>query len=107
MLVTVKNVTMRDGAEEFEIRSAAQIVDVGEDIHGKELTSLVIVPADAPAVPGKRKGRVRVGTPMSAAVTTSSGSMSRHSKSGDSYAVHSKRRRARTGSARESTEHFP
>jgi hypothetical protein len=52
MLVTVKNVTMRDGPEDFEIRSAAQIVDVGEDVHGKELTSLVIVPTDAPAVRG-------------------------------------------------------
>jgi hypothetical protein len=56
MLVTVKNVTMRDGAEEFEIRSAAQIIDVGTDIHGKDLTSLVIVPTDAPAV-SSRSGR--------------------------------------------------
>ena len=64
MLVTVKNVTMRDGPEDFEIRSAAQIVDVGEDVHGKELTSLVIVPTDAPAVRGTRKGRANVRMPI-------------------------------------------
>ena len=35
MLVTVKNVTMRDGPEGFEIRSQAEVVEVGEDITGK------------------------------------------------------------------------
>ena len=65
MLVTVKNVTMRDGPEGFEIRSAAEVVDVGEDINGKVLTSLVIVPTDAPAAVGKkRKGRPNVATPI-------------------------------------------
>ena len=66
MLVTVKNVTMRDGPEGFEIRSAAEIVEVGEDINGKVLTSLVIVPTDAPAATGQRRGRGRkdVTTPI-------------------------------------------
>jgi hypothetical protein len=66
MLVTVKNVTMRDGPEGFEIRSAAEIVDVGEDINGKVLSSLVITQTDAPAAvgKGKRGGRPNVGTPI-------------------------------------------
>ena len=65
MLVTVKNVTMRDGSEGFEIRSAAEVVEVGEDINGKVLSSLVILPTDAPAaVGGKRKGRTNVATPI-------------------------------------------
>ena len=64
MLVTVKNVTMRDGPEGFEIRSAAEIVEVGEDINGKVLTSLVIVPTDAPvSAPRKGRGRPNVGGP--------------------------------------------
>ena len=66
MLVTLKNVTMRDGPEGFEIRSAAEVVEVGEDINGKAITSLVIVPTDAPAVTGQRRGRGRkdVTTPI-------------------------------------------
>ena len=65
MLVTVKNVTMRDGPEGFEIRSAAEVVEVGEDATGKTLTSLVIAPTDAPATPAKKKGgRVSVGVPI-------------------------------------------
>src|SRR4029077_18741393 len=55
MLVTVKNVTMRDGTEGFEIRSQAEIVEVGEDITGKAITSLVITQTDAPAAVGKKK----------------------------------------------------
>jgi hypothetical protein len=66
MLVTIKNVTMRDGPEGFEIRSQAEIVEVGEDINGKVLTSLVIAPTDAPAAPSKKRkgGRPNVGTPI-------------------------------------------
>ena len=67
MLVTLKNVTMRDGPEGFEIRSAAEIVEVGEDVNGKVLTSLVIVQTDAPAGIGDRKkkgGRPNVATPI-------------------------------------------
>ena len=56
MLVTIKNVTMRDGSEGFEIRSQAEVVEVGEDISGKVLTSLVIIQTDAPAVRKRRKG---------------------------------------------------
>jgi AAA domain len=64
MLVTVKNVTMRDGPEGFEIRSAAEIVEVGEDVNGKVLTSLVIVPTDAPVSTARKKaGRPNVGGP--------------------------------------------
>ena len=67
MLVTLKNVTMRDGPEGFEIRSAAEVVEVGEDVNGKVLTSLVIVQTDAPATVGDRKkkgGRPNVATPI-------------------------------------------
>ena len=66
MLVTVKNVTMRDGPEGFEIRSHAEVVEVGEDINGKALTSLVITPTDAPAAVGQKRGRGRpdVATPI-------------------------------------------
>ena len=65
MLVTVKNVTMRDGPEGFEIRSQAEIVEVGEDISGKTLTSLVITQTDAPATVGKKKkGRPNVAAPI-------------------------------------------
>ena len=66
MLVTVKNVTMRDGPEGFEIRSQAEVVEVGEDINGKTLTSLVIIPTDAPAGVGEKKkgGRPDVATPI-------------------------------------------
>jgi hypothetical protein len=64
MLVTVKNVTMRDGPEGFEIRSAAEVVDVGEDINGKVLSSLVIVPTDAPAATPRKKGRPNVSAPI-------------------------------------------
>jgi AAA domain len=65
MLVTIKNVTMRDGPEGFEIRSQAEIVEVGEDIHGKTLTSLVITETEAPAGAGKKKkGRTNVALPV-------------------------------------------
>ena len=66
MLVTVKNVTMRDGPEGFEIRSQAELVEVGEDVRGKVLTSLVIAPTDAPATAGQKRGRGRrdVTTPI-------------------------------------------
>ena len=64
MLVTLKNVTMRDGPEGFEIRSAAEIVEVGEDISGKVITSLVIVPTDAPVTMTRKKGgRPNIGGP--------------------------------------------
>jgi hypothetical protein len=62
MLVTVRNITMRDGPEGFEIRSQAEIVEVGEDGTGKTLTSLVITETDAPAgAGGKRRGRTNIG----------------------------------------------
>jgi hypothetical protein len=66
MLVTLKNVTMRDGPEGFEIRSAAEIVEVGEDITGKVLTSLVIVQTEAPATAAQKRkgGRPDVATPL-------------------------------------------
>jgi hypothetical protein len=63
-LVTVKNVTMRDGPEGFEIRSAAEVVEVGEDDTGKVLTSLVIVPTDAPATAPPKRGRPNVSAPI-------------------------------------------
>ena len=66
MLVTIKNVTMRDGPEGFEIRRHAEVVEVGEDVNGKVLTSLVIVPTDAPAAVGEKeeRGRPSVATPI-------------------------------------------
>jgi hypothetical protein len=66
MLVTVKNVTMRDGPEGFEIRSAAEIVEVGEDANGKTLTSLVIVPTEAPVASSteRKRGRRVAATPI-------------------------------------------
>jgi AAA domain len=65
MLVTVKNVTMRDGPEGFEIRSQAEVVEVGADITGKVLTSLVITQTDAPAAAGRRgKGRPDAAMPV-------------------------------------------
>jgi hypothetical protein len=65
MLVTIKSVTMRDGPEGFEIRSAAEVVEVGQDDTGKAITSLVITPTDAPAMsPRKRGGRPNVGGPI-------------------------------------------
>jgi hypothetical protein len=56
MLVTVKNVTMRDGPEGFEIRCQAELIEVGEDVRGKVLTSLVIAPTDAPQRQGRSGG---------------------------------------------------
>src|SRR4029077_17721427 len=50
MLVSVRHITMRDGTEGFEIRSHAEVVEVGEDASGKVLTSLVITQTDAPVV---------------------------------------------------------
>jgi hypothetical protein len=66
MLVTVKNVTMRDGPEGFEIRSLTEAVEVGEDVRGKVLTSLVITQTDAPAAVGKKRtrGRPNVAAPI-------------------------------------------
>jgi AAA domain len=64
MLVTIKNVTMRDGAEGFEIRSQAEVVEVGEDVSGKVLTSLVITPTDAPVSVPRKKGRPNVSAPI-------------------------------------------
>ena len=65
MLVTVRNITMRDGTEGFEIRSQAEVVEVGEDTGGKVLTSLVITQTDAPvAATRKGRGRPNVSTPI-------------------------------------------
>jgi hypothetical protein len=65
MLVTVRNITMRDGSDGFEIRSQAEVVEVGEDMTGKTLTSLVITETDAPVISSKKKrGRPNVGTPI-------------------------------------------
>jgi hypothetical protein len=57
-LVTVRNVDMRDGESGFEIRSEAKTIDVGVDANGQVLTSLVVVPTEAPAT-AARKGRGR------------------------------------------------
>jgi hypothetical protein len=48
-LVTVTVEMMRDGVEETVVMGEVKSVDVGHDQNGKVLTSLVVVPTDAPA----------------------------------------------------------
>jgi AAA domain len=46
---------MRDGVEETNVMSEVKVVEVGTDQNGKALTSLVVVPTDAPAAANSDK----------------------------------------------------
>jgi hypothetical protein len=46
-IVTVTVEMMRDGPEETQIVSEKEVIEVGQDQHGKILTSLVLTPSDA------------------------------------------------------------
>jgi hypothetical protein len=46
-IITVTVEMMRDGPEDTQVVSAAEVIDVGQDQNGKTLTSLVIVPSEA------------------------------------------------------------
>lgn len=61
--VTMRVLAMRDGPEGAEITSVAQVVDVGKDEGGREMTTLVMTPAEAGDTVLPRKG----GRPASAA----------------------------------------
>ena len=50
MATTLTVEMMRDGPEETEITSTAEIVDIGQDTNGKTLTSVVLVPAAGPGI---------------------------------------------------------
>jgi hypothetical protein len=58
-LVRVDNVVtatvefMRDGPEDTQVVSAAEVVDVGQDQNGKTLTSLVMTPSGAAPYAGQ------------------------------------------------------
>jgi hypothetical protein len=54
-VITVKVEMMRDGPEETEVVSEVEVVDVGQDCSGRALTSLVVLPSDAAAVPAGNK----------------------------------------------------
>jgi hypothetical protein len=49
MTVTLEVETMRDGPEEVEIHSRAEVIEVGQDRNGNLLTSLVMVPSEMAA----------------------------------------------------------
>jgi len=56
-VVVVAVEMMRDGPEEQEIVSTVEVVEVGENMHGKMLTSLVVVPGDnTPKLAATRAG---------------------------------------------------
>ncbi len=54
-IITVTVEMMRDGPEDTQVVSAAEVVEVGQDQNGKTLTSLVIVPSEASPA-GERHG---------------------------------------------------
>ena len=54
-IVTVTVEMMRDGPEDTQVVSAAEVIDVGQDQNGKTLTSLVIVPSEA-TPPAEHRG---------------------------------------------------
>jgi AAA domain len=53
--VTVTVEMMRDGPEDTVVTSAVETIEVGEDMNGKTLTSLVVVPTEMPVGTSKRK----------------------------------------------------
>jgi hypothetical protein len=55
MTVTVTVEMMRDGPEDTVVTSKLESIDVGEDEAGKVLTSLVVVPSEAPVHMDRRK----------------------------------------------------
>jgi len=55
MTVTVTVEMMRDGPEDTVVTSKLESIDVGEDEAGKVLTSLVVVPSEAPIHTDRRK----------------------------------------------------
>jgi hypothetical protein len=46
---------MRDGPEDTQVVSNVEVIEVGQDQNGKVLTSLVVVPSDAPAAYGTKQ----------------------------------------------------
>jgi hypothetical protein len=55
-IITVTVEMMRDGPEDTQVVSEAEVIEVGEDQNGKTLTSLVIVPSDAEAATRDQRG---------------------------------------------------
>jgi AAA domain len=55
-IVTVTVEMMRDGPEDTQVVSEAEVIEVGQDQNGKTLTSLVIVPSDAEAAAREHQG---------------------------------------------------
>ena len=55
-IVTVTVEMMRDGPEDTQVVSEAEVIEVGQDQNGKTLTSLVIVPSDVEAAAKEQRG---------------------------------------------------
>ena len=55
-VVTVTVEMMRDGPEDTQVVSEAEVIEVGQDQNGKTLTTLVMVPSDAEAASRERHG---------------------------------------------------
>jgi AAA domain len=54
-VITVTVEMMRDGPEDIQVVSEVEVIPVGQDQNGKELTSLVVIPSDADAASRERK----------------------------------------------------
>jgi hypothetical protein len=55
--ITVTVEMMRDGAEDTQVVSKTEVIEVGQDQNGKILTSLVVVPSEEP-IPSNAGGRL-------------------------------------------------
>ena len=65
-LVTATVEMMRDGPEGVEIRSAVEVIEVGQDENGRILASLVLVPTETPAATAEtsKRGRRDIASPI-------------------------------------------
>jgi AAA domain len=54
-VITVTVEMMRDGPEDIQVVSEVEVIPVGQDQNGKELTSLVVIPSDADAANRERQ----------------------------------------------------
>jgi AAA domain len=55
-VITVTVEMMRDGPEDTQVVSEAEVVEVGQDQNGKTLTSLAVIPSDADAATREHQG---------------------------------------------------
>jgi AAA domain len=69
-IITVTVEMMRDGPEDTQVVSAVEVINVGQDQNGKELTSLVVIPSTADT-PVERQGWPRTLSVFHAALKSS------------------------------------